>query len=76
MGTVGSTLGSACSISSFVNGITAGACSFCSCRTASGGTLGSSALLGDLLTLGSETVVVALLGVDVGSSMVSYLFSI
>ena len=76
MGIVDSTLGSACLISSFVNGITAGVCSFYSCRTVSGGTLGSSALLGDLLTLRSETVVVVLLGVDIGSGMVSNLFSI
>ena len=76
IGTVGSTLGSVCSISSFVNGITTGACSCCSCRTALGDTLGSSALLGDLHTLGGETMVVILSGVDVGSGMLSDLFSI
>ena len=76
MGTVGFTFGSVCSISSFVNGITTGACSCCSYRTASGDTLGSSTLLGNLHTLGGETVLVILSGVDVGSGMLSDLFSI
>ena len=73
MGTVGSTLGSVCSISLFVNGITA---RVYSCRIASGNTLGSSALLGDLQTIRGETILVILLGVDVGSGMLSDLFSI
>ena len=54
MGTVGSTLGSVCSISSYMNGITARACS---CRTALGNTLVSSALVGNLQTIGGETVI-------------------
>ena len=76
MGTVGSTLGSACSISSFVNGMTAGACSLWCCRLALGGTLESGTLLSILLTLGGENVLVVVSGVDIGSSMVSNLFSI
>ena len=76
MGTAGSTLGSACSISSLLNGMTAGACSLWCCRLASGGTLGSGTLLSIFLTLGGETVLVVLSGVDIGSGVVSALFSI
>ena len=61
--------------SSVVNGITAGVCSLYCCRIALGSILGSGTLLGVLSILGGETILVQLLGVDVGSSMVSDHFS-
>ena len=76
MGIACSVLGSACSISSFVNDMAAEAYSLWCCRLVSGGTLGRGSLLSIFLTVGGKTALVVLSGVGMVFSMVSDLFSI